>query len=591
MICAYCGHTNEQGGNFCARCGAQLMQDKQPAYTPNAEEPTFDPEPPIRPRSAKTASSQKMAGSPESAGSSRLSGYGRAVRGIRRTAMKSPLMKILMFAVPAVIVVVAAIVIISLLGGSGSAMRKNHIAFFSDSGETIVSGNNNAKFTLDGGLESFQISLDGSKAVALTDYDFRTGGTLWFVTASGGTHIADDVFAYQLADSGNGVAYFTDHDARNELAALYLYDTSNNRATLLTDAAYYDGYGYMPGVAISPNGKSVGYIADYDARNFEFAGYIRIDGKAAEKLGDEMFAVAISDGGRHLYFCKLDVRTREASLHVRSGRNENRLVPDVGNVTIMLNRDYSEIIYSVHDGDHRTFISRNGSERERISGAAISSILVPRGAQVRTHYNDFSNITVYGMSSLSNFTAITDEGIAYYNNRLEANRIAASSDYSSGAEISGNGKTLYYINNSMRLSSIDPTVPGAERREIDRDVVSFTSAGDGRSVYYVNDENELLYVSGSGAPVRIADDVAHSGLSISHSGNRLFFLVEYRSGRGGELFFSNNGGRRTKVSGADDVLSVWSTPTNIFFVTRDSELFRSNGNDNFSMFHEDIDWR
>ena len=569
MICDFCGHDNEPGASLCARCGVEFGHGPKGTQY---QQPQIYQQPEGRPIAEEFEDKQY-----------RAAGIFKSV---------APTRKILIIVIPAVVIIVALIVVASMLGGSGGSAQKNHIEFFSDSGESIISGNNNEKFAIKGTAASTQISLDGSKAVVLIDFNSRNGGALWFVTTSGAVLIAEDVFAYRLADSGNGVAYFTEYDDKIDEAALYLYDTSGRKATLITDKAYFNGNSTMPGVAISPNGKSVGYILDYDERNYEFTGYIKIDGKNPEKVGDEMFAVAISDGGKYLYYRKVDVKTGEASLHVRSGRNEFRLVPDASNVQMMLNKDYSEVLLSVYDGDRRTFISRRGGERERISGAAILSLVMSRGAQTRTCDNEFSNviidIIVYGKSSMSDFVAVTDEGLAYYNNRLEANKIAGSSNYAYSAEISNDGKTLYFINNSNRLSSIDPTVPGAERKEIEKSVLSFAASGNGRSVYYVNDVDELYYVSGSGTQTLIAEEVYSGSLTMSYSSNRVFFLMDYRSNRGGELYCSNNGGRRAKVSGADEVMALWSTPANIFYISRDNELFRSNGNEKFALFHDRI---
>ena len=106
-------------------------------------------------------------------------------------------------------------------------------------------------------------------------------------------------------------------------------------------------------------------------------------------------------------------------------------------------------------------------------------------------------------------------------------------------------------------------------------------------MYYVNDEEDLFHVRGNRTTL-IATDVYAASLTMSYSGNKVFFLMDYRSNRGGELYFSNNGGKSTKVSGADDVMSIWSTPTNIFYISRDKELFRSNGSEKFALFHDEV---
>ena len=587
MICTFCGHNNDPGVKFCARCGAQVQQNQQSAAPANITGPAGTTGYDNTQGFGNTPSFDNAAGYGSTQGFDNAADIGKKGSGAAREAKKLPVKKILIIAIPVIVLIIAAIIVIPMLSGSGGGRSKNYIEIFPSIDETVVSGNNNAKFTIDGAYESSQVSLDGSKAVVLVDFDDNYGGTLYFVTTSESVLIAEDVHTYLLADSGNGVAYFTDYDRRNDLATLYLYDTSSKRATLITEYAYYDGYSYMQGVAVSPNGKSIGYISDYDEQNFEFTGYIKIDGKAAEKVGDEMFALAISDGGKYLYFCKVDIKTNAASLHVKSGRDEYRLISDLYSAaSIMLNKDYSEILFNA---DTRTFISRRGSERTRLTGDIIQYLLLPRGSQAKGVYSDLAYISIYGISSFSNFVAVTDDGLAYYDSQLEPNKISNSDNYAYSAEISSDGKTLYYITNSGRLSSINPTVPGAERVEVDKNVRSFVVSSDGKSVYYVNDDEELYYARGNGAPTRVTDEVSYSSLAMPYSGNKLFFLIDYRSTVGGELYYTSNGAKRTRVSGADEVLSVWSTPTNVFYVTRDYELFRSNGNEKFVLFHDEVD--
>jgi len=343
----------------------------------------------------------------------------------------------------------------------------------------------------------------------------------------------------------------------------------------------------MVGVAISPNGKSIGYISNNAGASDEFTGYIVIDGKAPEELGADTLAAAISDGGKYLYYCMLDKNNWTVSLHVRSSRNESRLLSGVDSISFMLNKDYSEALFNMEGGDSRTFISKNGGERERVNGPAIQRLILPRGSQIKNNSDDDVSITVYGLRTFSDFVAVTDEGLSYYNKKLEPNGIPNSSNYANSASVSNDGKTLYFINNSNRMSSIDPTSADADRRDIDKDVRSFVASDDGKSVYYINAENKLYYAGGNSSPVEIADGVS-TYLALSYSGNRVFFLMDYMSSRGGELYYSVNGGKRTKVTGADEVMSVWSTPANIFFTTRERELYRSNGNEKFSRFYDDM---
>ena len=550
MECTNCGHYNDPREQICAGCGAQLQQEAQQE---------------ARHEVANGAAADEM------------------------THAKLPLLKKLaVIAIAAVVLIIAAVNVIPALGGYRYATTKDWIEIRAGYEEVIISGNNNPKFRIAGEPYGYELSMDCSKAVVMVDYDDAEGGALWFVTTSGSQLIAKDVIGYLLADSGNGVAFLTDYDEDDGTATLYLYDTSRKNMTQITDRASSLDRGGVFGLAISPDGKSIGYATDYDDESYEFTGNIAING-SRQKLGDNMLAVAISDGGKYIYYAKYDTGDGDISLHVRSAQNDNRLVSDADSIigSIKLNKDYSQIIYSIHDGDYRSYISSGGGEREKISGSMIWNIILPRDAQTR-EYGHTAKVSVFGMSDFSGFVGVTSDGLSYYNGKLEPDKIANSDNYIEMASVSNDGKTLHYRNSSSRLSTVRFTSSGSERTDIDKEVYSFAASADGKSVYYVNGDNELYYARRGGTPVKIADDVLAGSLTLSYTGNRVYFLVEYRGDdKGGDLYYSNNGGRKTRVPGAFEVNGLKSTPTNIFYVTVNDDYYRSNGNEVFSLICEE----
>ena len=576
MRCEFCGHKNGPREKFCEECGAQLTvkQDEEQKAAPVQN---------TRPdQNQDQAPDQYKEGGQYSVDTS------RRVSNVAKRDRSRQLKKAAPFAVIIIIVIIAAIILASLIKKPGASEMKDSINFFTDTGLLVVSGNNNPKFTIDGDLASSQKNMDGNKAVALIDYRGAKGGELWFVTTSGCYQIASGVLDYRLSDSGNGVAFITDDNSAKGTATLHLYDTSAKKDTQVTDGAIYynnNNGGGMIGTCISPNGKSVGYIGNYDPAKNEYTGYVCIYGKDPEALGVNSFAVAISDGGKYIYYAKNLGDGRGNSFFVRNGRNDVRLISDMaGNTPLAFNTDYSEILFNVED---RTFISRKGNERERITGALVSGFILPAGTQTGRNAAD-SNITVYGMNSLLNTVTLTSDGLVYVNSKLEINKISSSSSYGAGAFISNDSRTLLYINDNGHLSAIDPTKANDERREIGRDVTAFTASNDGKTIYYINSDVELWVVKGSGTPVKIADDVSPSWLVLPVNSGKVFFLVDYSDSRGGDLYYSNNGARRVKVSGGDEVMKLWSTPANVFYLTYDNEIFRSNGNETFSRFEQAV---
>jgi hypothetical protein len=555
-----CGHSNEQGVKFCGKCGAQVPEESFEA----AEESAPD----IKETVASVVESVKVL----------------------------PVKTLLKFSIPAVLIIAALIIVLPMLGGSNISVAKNSLVIWSDGDTVIVSGNNNRKFTIDGELHSLQYSLDGSKAAVLVDWDYRNnnGGTLWFVTVKNSSQIAEDVLSFRLADSGNGVAYFTDADSRNNTAALYLYNTSSGRGTMLTDDAMYPNQRGLQGISVSPDGKTAAYVRDLDSSTGEYAGFISVNG-SSERLGSNMHAVALSNRGKHIYYMRTNIdensRVVGSSLHVRSGRNDNRLIAEISSITaanLILNKDYSQALF-VFDG--RTSITRNGGERTRVSNAEVMDLVLPRNAEGRSHGN---GITVYGVRSFANTLAFVNSEnrtrIELINRRFEATAVSGTNGISLWENyifVSNDGKTLLFINESERLVRVDPTKENAERENLASNVASFTASSDGKTIFYVSDlrnnKGELWRIRGNGSPSKISDDVA-SRLALSSNDKKVFFLIDFSNNNGGELRVSNNGRRGVKI--ADDVMSVWSSPQNVFYRTSDHTLFRSSGNDRFNHFHD-----
>jgi len=494
-----------------------------------------------------------------------------------------PLKKILIIGVPVLVLIIAAIILIPVLTGPGSTVYKDSISFFTNMNEVVISGNNNAKFTIDGDLNNAQRSLDGSKAVVLTDMRGSDGGALWFVTTSKVTKIADDVLAFRISDTGNAVLYLTDYDSRSDVATLYHYDTSRQNSVRITEEAMYNGES-LKGICISPDGKTVAYISKYDSRDDEYKGYIKVGNRAAEEIGKNQYALVVSNNGATVYYVR-EADDYSASLHVKSGRNDNRLITEIPSFTTMwVNKDYTQVIFN---HDDRANMSKNGGERERIYSDSFRSILLPQGTQQKYTFGGRISVVVVGVRSLTPLVAITNNGLVHLNNKNESNRISSSSDHPYSSIISADGRTLLFLTNSGHLASIDPSRAGADRNEVGRNVSDFVASSDVKTIYFVNEDEELFYVRGNAAPSKVSDDV-NGQLAMQWNSTRAFFIVDSGS-RGGELYYSNNGRARTRVPGGNDVMGLRTSVACVFYVDDSDDIYRSNGNEKFTRFAEDVD--
>ena len=494
-----------------------------------------------------------------------------------------PLKKLLLFTVPIMLVILAITAVLFMQNGTRVYNAKNSITFFKN-GDTVTVSANDATFTIDGTLHSYQKSMDGSKAIALTDYNDDTSGTLWFVTATNCTLIDDGVFAYQLASSGNGVVYVADYNDLSGIATLYLYDTVAANTTQITDRALHDGYfNTFTGICISPNGKSVSYISDYNSPDKKVAGYIKIDGRPPEKLGDNMLAIAIADGGSYIYYAEMSSDRNNVCMGVRSGENSNTLLIDSDQRTrLILNGDYSQAIFSIGNA---SYISRNGGEKVKISNSVLGGLFLPRETQAY-FYVDTLGYSVYGTRTFANALAKSLDYLVYINDEYETIPVPGSGPYYHRVAVSDDGKTLLFTADGGALTVINPIQPGVQGKVLAEDVATFTATADGKTIYYVNCANQLWCIKGNEKPIKICDNVSPTYLALSYRSNKVFFLVNYNPEKGGELHYTINGEKGIRVYGGDNVTRVWDTPASVFYLTVDADLYRSNGSENFVFLQE-----
>ena len=78
----------------------------------------------------------------------------------------------------------------------------------------------------------------------------------------------------------------------------------------------YFGGNSMEGICLSPDGKTVTYISDYDDKDDEFNGYIKVGSRAPDRIGKNMAAVAVSNGGKHLYYARVSDDGRTVFLEI-----------------------------------------------------------------------------------------------------------------------------------------------------------------------------------------------------------------------------------------------------------------------------------
>jgi hypothetical protein len=549
MKCNSCGNDNLKGAKFCVKCGAQLIDNLSSIENDNENEIV------VEDLSSDTVT----------------------------VAKKLPSNKAFKFAIPVVLIIAAFLFISSMFKGSNIHAKKNSIYAFYDYEKVYALIDNKTKVTIEGELHSHNRSIDDKAGIMLVDYE-EYGGNLWYVSASGNFKIDEDVYAYKLSDSGNGIIYLTDYDYNNDKATLYLYDITSKKREKISDEVLYYGNGNNFTATISPDGKSVSYTTFTDEYADDSVGYVKINGGATKELGKNIYVVAISDGGKYIYYLKNS--SNSTALYVKSGKNETKLVSDFSNSSsLILNKDYSQIIFN---NDGKAYISKNAKDKEKINNSEINYLILPQYPQFTFSRESGAYIYVYGVHSFENTYANAGSQTFYIDNKLEFTRISgANSAYD--RVISADGKKMYYITSSNNLKVFNSTDKDEKEENIAEDVIRFVITKDEKTIYYVNTDYELWGKKGNKKAEKIADDVSEYYLALSPNSNKLFFLADY--GNYGELYYSNNGGKKIKVAKADEVRQVESSVTGIIYWTVDGDVFRSTGNEKFELFQKEVENR
>jgi len=205
-------------------------------------------------------------------------------------------------------------------------------------------------------------SLRRDHALAIPDTDFDNGGTLYHVGSGEATLIANGVYHTLVSDSGRGI-YVTDRN--KELGTGKLHYFNGEESICIEPQLYATVHSTQgPGLAISPDGKTVGYCrANSDG---SITGMLYRNGKYTE-LGENIFPIAVADDVNYLYYRRPvwegDTLVN-ASYYVRSDGGDIFL-GESRYAYFMFNYDLSEAIVTSLDFD---LICVDGGEELRPLG-------------------------------------------------------------------------------------------------------------------------------------------------------------------------------------------------------------------------------
>lgn len=470
MFCNQCGKPLPEGAAFCPECGAVRETEKEEPVQASAPMQNME----FHPIPEENKEKQKKKGFP---------------------------FKIL---VPAAVVfaVLIAILVIFLTGGKKTGMET-----YADKKDYIESFWSFENGMYDGEIQDSHGLTNGERSI----FVYADDTSLYYMKSDLVPELVVDeyVATYAVSYTGEYIAYVV---ADNMMEGdLYLYCVKNGKITQV-DTDVFPGY-----ICLSPEGKAVAYLKDYESytENDLYIGGIGIKNQKVDDDGS--MPVAISDNGRTFYYID-----DSSKLYIYNGKDSEK-VSSSGCSNFFVNRDITEILYTK---DGKTYYHTPKMEDPvKISNEELHTVVVPDNV---ISFKDVRiGAAIMGLKSLKG-SILAQSGSLYWFNDKGTDTIKICStlyDY----QLSADGKSILFIK-SGDLYKIKKIGDNMEAELLyDEEYVDYVFANDNLSRIYIVIEEELLYLKGKNKTERITNDLCQDEyyplvVAYNESMKKIFFI-------------------------------------------------------------------
>lgn len=358
----------------------------------------------------------------------------------------------------------------------------------------------------------------------------------------------DEARGVLISQKGNTMVYFTDCEsvAYNnaeygytdyiKVGTLNLYDIKKKTSTEVEEEVVVDS------AVLSPDGKTVAYVAEYDATD-DFKGFYSVNGKEPVELGKEKRIFAIADKAKYIYYTDVD------RVYVMKGKNEEKLASDLRYVEVMMNADNSEMLFFNED---KTYITVKGDEKKKVANKELTKVILRDDAasfeqELDTEKGDIT-VVYTGVDTFKErlfYARMTNE-IYYMLKKYETEKLASGAYQYAVAE---DGESLIY-NNFPDIVKVTKFSKGGEKETLANGAMAryMYADGDLENIYIINGDFELYYIK-KGKGKKIADDVTEA--IISPDGEYCYYVVDKE-----DLCYSKNGGKEKELRSVDGTLKL-----------------------------------
>lgn len=546
MFCNQCGTQLADGALFCPNCGAKqkLPTDVNPEVPGQpAENAATSPVPPVQEAAVPVQNTEvspipPVQSAPNIAVPPMQPVQNTAVssKKVKKDKKGSPFKILIPAGVVFAAIVIVLVIVLTRGGGSHQYISMT---------EDLVFGTSNYAFDLSGNYEKyddygiFTISQNGETTV----FASYSNNALYYVSKDLElVLISKDVADYKVSMTGEYIAYTVYKDNWSYAdTTLYLYNVKNDKSTKIDEEVY--GYD----LCISPSGKVVAYLKDYEGYedNTLYIGGINVDRKKIDK--DGCYPVAISDNGKNFYYVSSSNR-----LYYYNGKDTEKLDTEVDAYSFRVNAAVSEILYT--QGGKTYFYTPKMKEPARIASVTAVDLVRSVETGLDTDLYCSERATIEAKDTLKG-SVFVSYGELYWINE-EGTDCVRISYGASGYQLSKDGKSLLYIDGGdlYRIKKLNEEM----KAELlyDKDYLYGMTASDNLStIYFWTDENELYYYKGKNKAERLSIDFISwlgSNYCAYNEATKEIFYVE-----DGDLYKAGKTSKSVKLV-AEDAAGVFS---------------------------------
>lgn len=494
MFCNQCGKQLPDDTLFCPDCGAKqevAVETPVQAVTP---EPQIQPVPtPVQPVSQPVV--QAMPEPTPAPAPGKKGGF--------------PVKILIPVAAAFVVLVVLLVVLLTGKKGSGDYLKCT---------DDYIGYNYNAEAfcNLNGQTEEIEdidnVYYSGDRSVIMyTTYENDT--LYYFDSKFNSKEVSEDVCGVWMSLTGEYVAYAVDEGEGSYATTLYLYNVKTGKSEKI-DTDVYAG-----SIALSPSGKAVAYLKDYESSTDNTL-YVASVGKDSVKVDkDGCYPVLISDNAKNFYYINTD-----SKLYYYNGKDSKKIETGVSS-TFYANSTVSEIMFNKNGKTY--YYNPKLEEPVKVAGSAMSSWCAPGDQSMAVStYNGYG--CIIGKTSLKDMVFVAD-GYLYWLNKKGTEAVKMVSSSYLTYQLSEDGHSLLYINGGdlYKISKFNDEMKATELYD-DEYLNYFIASADLSKIYVVTEDDELYYYKSAKKLEKISMDFEYNydNIAFNEALGKIFYIED-----------------------------------------------------------------